>query len=155
MYIHIYVHTCEHIDDTYICMYIYIHLTLRRTFEGGTMIILLQIRKQYRDMICPDFWQFKRTLPLASSSFIPLICLFLSSWSFPALELESSPWVPHKCDHFSMYIINIKILLWKILLKGPINCKRDQGINSISYMNSSHRLQIPSYQHHDHPHVNA
>ena len=57
---------------------------------------------------------------------------FLSSWSLPALEIETSLWGPHKCDHFSMYINNITVPLWKVLLMSPINCMGDQGINSVS-----------------------
>lgn len=55
VHIHIYVQTYEHVPDTRIhaCAYIVTQLQ-EEPSEEGTMIILLQIRKQRRDVICPD-----------------------------------------------------------------------------------------------------
>lgn len=145
--------TCAWYTHTGMC--IHSHSALGRTLWGRLYDHPITDKETTQRRDLPRFLTIWRTLPLASSSFILPIRLFLSSWSLPALELETSPWVPHKCDHFPMYINNIKILLWKILLIGPINCTRDQGMNSISYMNSAHGLQIPSHQHHNHPHVDA
>lgn len=52
---HIYVQTYEHVPDTRIqaCAYTATQLS-EEPSEEGSMTILLQIRKQHRDVTCPD-----------------------------------------------------------------------------------------------------